>query len=150
MRHARIHVWLAGCMAVLLAPAAWSQAPEAPWVAKTVQGVRFSLAVESILEPTPSGADPKHARFLEHRLVVSIRDEATGRAARIASASADVAEHGYTGATVPLSPVGSGEETFYVGRVRLSTKSMHRILVRATPAGGERTLEAQFEYRHHH
>ena len=51
---------------------------------------------------------------------------------------------------MPLTPVGSGKEMFYEGHVRLGTKSANRILVHATPGGGGRTLEAQFEYRRHH
>jgi hypothetical protein len=57
------------------------------------------------------------------------------------------AVHGYR---IALAPARSDEAGRFEGVVRLSTKGAHRILIHATPAGGGRTLEAQFEYRLHH
>ena len=76
--------------------------------------------------------------------------KSTNAVAEMSAASVDVAELGYKGGAVPLQRVESGKEVFYEARLRLSTKSPHRVLVHATPTRGGRTLEAQFEYRHHH
>lgn len=122
----------------------------APWVVKPVHGYRIALAVESVLEPARPGEDPRHARVREHRLRVSIQEEKTGRAPTFATVSANVAESGFAGTTIILQPMGRGEPGLYEGRIRLRTDPPYRILVHATPAGGGRTLEAQFEYRHHH
>lgn len=140
--------WLVALLLALAAGALLAQG--APWVVKPVHGYRIALAVESVFAPARPGADPRHARSLEHRLMVSIREDAGGRAAPIAEVTADVAESGYSGTTITLLPSRSGEEGLFEGRVRLSTENAHRILIHATPAGGGRTLEAQFEYRHHH
>jgi hypothetical protein len=140
--------WLVALLLALPVGALLGQG--APWVVKPVHGYRIALAVESVFESERPGADPRHARSLEHRLLVSIREAATGRAAPIATVTADVAESGYAGTTIALAPVRAGEEGLFEGRVRLSTANAHRILIHATPAGGGRTLEARFEYRHHH
>jgi hypothetical protein len=79
-----------------------------------------------------------------------VHEVSSGRVAPLASISADVAESGYSGTTTALAPARSGEEGLFEGRARLRTGNAHRILIHATPAGGGRTLEAQFEYRHHH
>lgn len=136
-------------IAMTLAPVA-SPSQGAPWVVKRVHGVRIALAVDSVFEETAPGIDPRHARALEHRLRVAIHDVKTGRAAPMAAVNADMAESGYAGSTIALAPVDRGEQGLYEGRVRLRTDLPHRVLVHATPAGGGRTLEAQFEYRHHH
>lgn len=135
---------------LLSLPAFAALAQSAPWTTKSAHGYRIALAVESVLESAPPGMDPRHAPSLEHRLLVSVRREATGRAAPVSSVAANVAESGYSGETIALSPVRSGEEGLFEGRVRLRTKAAYRILIHATPAGGGRTLEAQFDYRHHH
>ena len=122
----------------------------APWVVKPVHGYRIALVVESVFAPTAPGVDPRHARMLEHRLLVSVREQATGRPVPRADVTADVAESGYSGATIALSPVASSEAGLYEGRVRLRTETPHRILIHVIPAGGDRALEAQFDYRHHH
>lgn len=123
----------------------------AAWEAKSVHGYKIALAVETIPEPAAPGSDTRHVPALEHRLLVSVREEASGKAAPIASVTANVAESGYAGEMVALSPARSGDEVLYEGRVRLEAKRAYRILVNATPAhGGVRTLEAQFDYRHHH
>jgi len=140
--------WLAALLLSLPLGAPLGQG--APWVVKSVHGYRIALVVESVFAPAQPGVDPRHARALEHRLRVSVREEATGRRAPIATVTADVAESGYLGTTIPLTPVGSGDEGLYEGRIRLRTETAHRILIHATPAGGGRTREAQFEYRHHH
>jgi hypothetical protein len=140
--------WLAGSLVALTASLALAQG--APWVVKVVHGYRIALAVESVFESAQPGTDPRHARSLEHRLSVTVREESSGRAAPLASIGADVAESGYSGTTIALAPARSGEAGRFEGVVRLSTKGAHRILIHATPAGGGRTLEAQFEYRHHH
>jgi len=140
--------WLAALLLSLPLGAPLGQG--APWVVKPVHGYRIALVVESVFAPAQPGVDPRHARALEHRLRVSVREEATGRAAPLVTVAADVAESGYSGTTIPLTPVGSGDEGLYEGRIRLSTETPHRILIHATPTGGGRTLEAQYEYRHHH
>lgn len=132
-----------------LAPAV-ALAQGAPWVVKRVHGVRFALAVESILESATPGSDPRHARVLEHRLRVAIQDAKTGSAAHVAAVTADVAESGYAGTTIALAPAGPPAQGLYEGRLWLRTDAPHRILIQAAPAGGGPTLEAQFEYRHHH
>lgn len=140
--------WLVALLLSLPAGALLGQG--APWVVKPVHGYRIALAVESVFESAGPGTDPRHARRLEHRLRVTVHEQSSGRAAPLASISADVAESGYSGTTIALVPVHSGGEGLFEGRVRLSTANAHRILIHATPAGGGRTLEAQFEYRHHH
>jgi hypothetical protein len=140
--------WLAGLLLALTASLVLAQG--APWVVKAVHGYRIALAVESVFESAEPGTDPRHARTLEHRLSVTVHEESSGRAAPLASIGADVAESGYSGTTIALAPARSGEAGRFEGVVRLSTKGAHRILIHATPAGGGRTLEAQFEYRHHH
>ena len=140
--------WLAALLLSLPFGAPLGQG--APWLVKPVHGYRIALVVESVFAPAQPGADPRHARALEHRLRVSVREDATGRAAPLLTVAADVAESGYSGTTIPLAPVGSGDEGLYEGRIRLRTETPHRILILATPAGGGRTREAQFEYRHHH
>lgn len=137
------------CVALSAGTAA-AQSAEEMLVIRAVHGFRIALAVQTDFASAPPGTDPKHAATLEHRLVVSVRNEATNRPAEICTAALDVAELGYEGTTVPLTPVGLGEDMTYQSRVRLETKSRYRILVHAAPAGGGRTLEAQFEYRHHH
>jgi len=132
---------------VLVTTAAHAQ--DVPTVVKRVHGVRFSLTVESIHEAATPGADPRHARVFDHRLRVAILDDETGIAVRVAAVTADVAEWGYTGSTIKLNSVGPAERGLYEGRMRLTTGPPYRILIRSTPEGG-RTLEAQFEYRHHH
>lgn len=139
--------WM-GALLVALASAA-APAQGAPWVVKRVHGVHFALVVESVFESAAPGIDPRHARVLEHRLRVVIQDEKTGRAVRIGAVTADVAESGYAGTTVALTPADPRERGLYEGRVRMRTALQHRILIHATPAGGGRALEAQFEYRHH-
>ena len=47
---------------------------------KSVHGYRIALVVESVFAPAQPGVDPRHARSLEHRLRVSVREDATGRA----------------------------------------------------------------------
>ena len=136
--------------AVILLLAAFAAAAQQAWVTKTVHDYRIALAVETIFAPSLPGEDPRHARTFEHRLLVSILEEPTRRPATLASVSADVAESGYTGVSIPLSPVRSGENGTYEGRVRLANWTSYRILVHAAPADGGRTLEAQFGYRHHH
>ena len=141
--------WLAGLLLALTATLSLAQG--APWVLKAVHGYRIALAVESVFESAEPGTDPRHARTLEHRLRVMVHEVSGGRAALLASISADVAESGYSGTTIiALAPARSGEEGLFEGRARLRTGSAHRILIHATPAGGGRTLEAQFAYRHHH
>lgn len=116
-----------------------------------MHGYKIALAVETIPGPATPGTDSRHAPALEHRLLVSVREEASARATPIASVSANVAESGYGGETLPLSPVRSGGDILYEGRVLLETNTAYRILVSATPEhSGVRTLEAQFNYRHHH
>lgn len=141
---------LAGMWLAALAGITVAQTPVSSWVEKTVHGYRIALAVESVPGTAPSKPDPKHASVLDHRLIVSFGDEKTGATADVSDASVDVAELGYKGVTVPLQRVESGKQVFYEARLRLSTKSPHRILVHATPTRGGRTLEAQFEYQHHH
>jgi len=122
----------------------------APWVVKAVHGYRIALAVESVLAPAQSGEDPRHARVLQHRLLVSVREQATGRTVPLATVTADVAESGYSGTTIALRPLASSEEGLYEGRTRLRTETPHRILIHVIPVGVDRTLEAQFDYLHHH
>jgi len=138
----------AASLVAVAATAALAQG--APWVVKRVHGVRFALAVESIFDPASPGTDPRHAPVLEHRLRVAIQDEEKQGVARMAAVTADVAETGYAGTTIALMPVEPREQGLYEGRVRMRTALSHRILIHAVPAGGGRTLEAQFEYRHHH
>ena len=142
-------VGLAAAAAVLLAAAAWAQAPEAEWVTKTVHGYRFALAVETVLDPGAPG-EPRHARAMEHRVLVAVREEASGGAARLSAVSLDVAEEGYQGQSVPLRPLGTGAARLYEARVRLERGLPYRVVVQATPEWGGRTLEARFAYRHHH
>ena len=151
MRELTSHNPLRGLTALLLLLPAAAALGSPPWEAKSVHGYKIALAVEGILEPAAPGTEPRHSKALEHRLLASVREEASGKAARIASVSANVAETGYSGETIPLSPVRSGEDLLYEGRVRLDNKTAYRILLNATPAdSGGRTLEAQFDYRHHH
>jgi hypothetical protein len=140
--------WGVGLLLALAAGTALAQG--APWVAKRVHGYRIALKVEAVFEAGRPGTDPRHARVLEHRLRVSIHDAKTGSATPIATVTADVAESGYAGTVIPLGPPGPGTPGLYEGRAWLRTDPPHRILVRASPAGGGRTLEVQFEYRHHH
>lgn len=140
--------WLAAFLLSLPVFAALAQ--DTPWVTQSVHGYRIALAVESVLEPAVSGTDPRHAQALEHLLLVSVRQPANARAASIASVSANVAQSGYSGEKIPLSPVRSGEEMLYRGRVQLDVKTRYRILIHVLPAGAGRALEAQFDYRHHH
>jgi len=142
--------WLAGIGFAACAGITFAQASDVPWVTKSVHGYRIALAVESVLAVTTSKADPRHASELDHRLIVSFTDEKTGAAMNPSSASVNVAELGYKGIEMPLQRVDSGNQVFHEARLRLSTRSPHRILVHATPVHGGRTLEAQFQYRHHH
>lgn len=140
--------WLVTLPLLFSALAALAQ--DAPRMVKSVHGYRIALAVESELKPERPGADSRHAQALEHRLLVSVREAAGGRTASIASVLADVAESGYSGETIALSPRRSGDDFIYEGRTQLETKKTYRILVRAMPAAGSRAVEAQFDYRHHH
>ena len=140
-----------GLAALLLLLPAAAAPGSAPWEAKSVHGYKIALAVEGILESAAPGTEPRHAQTLEHRLVVSVREEASGKAVPIASVSANVAESGYSGETIPLSRLFSGGDVLYEARLRLEVRTTYRILLYATPAdGGGRTVEAQFDYRHHH
>jgi hypothetical protein len=139
--------WLMALLVVLAANVSLAQ--DVPWVVKRVHGYRIALAVASVYESAQPGSDPRHARTIEHRLRVSVHEEGTGRAAALASIVVDVAESGYSGATTALRPIGPGAPGLYEGRARLRTEPPYRILVHATPAATGRTLEAQFEYRHH-
>lgn len=114
-----------------------------------MHGYRFGLAVETVLDPDAPG-EPRHARAMEHRVLVAVREEASGRAAQMSAVSLDVAGDGYKGWSVPMRLVGTGEGRVYEARVWLQRGLPHRILVYATSNGGGRTLEAQFPYRHHH
>ena len=118
MSHKRIQVWVAGCAAALLAAAVSAEAPEAAWVMKTVHGYRFALAVETALDPDARG-DPRHARAMNHRVIVAIREEASGRVAELLAVSLDVAEAGFQGESVPMRSVGAGEARVYQAGVRL-------------------------------
>lgn len=144
-RRISLTVWV---FALLAAPA-WPQTPDAAWTVKSVHGYRFAFAVETVLDSNVPG-DPKHARLMDHRMVVSIRDEQTGRPLQITAVSLDVAEQGYKGVSVPMQIVGAGDTDLYEARVRLQRGLLHRILVHADPEARGRVLEAQFEYRHHH
>lgn len=139
-----------GLPALVLMLAAAAALGTATWEVKSVHGYKIALAVQTLPEPGTPGMDSRHAPVFEHRLLVSVREEASGKAAPIVSVSANVAEFGYGGETLRLSPVRSGDEVLYEGRARLETKTAYRILLNATPARGVRTLEAQFDYRHHH
>jgi hypothetical protein len=132
----------------LLAAPAWPQAPDAAWTTRTVHGYRFAFAVETVLYPGGPG-DPRHARIMEHRVVVSIRDADSRRPVQASAVSLDVAEQGYKGLALPMQADRS-EPGIYEVRVRMQRGVPHRVLVHATPQPGSRTLEAQFEYRHHH
>lgn len=142
-------VGLAAAAAALLAAAAWAQAADAAWVTKTAHGFRIAFTVESVLDPDAPG-EPRHAGVIEHRVLVTVRDEASGRAAQMSAVSLDVAEDGYRGWSAPMRPVGAGEARVYEARVRLERGLPYRVLVQATPEWGGRTLEARFAYRHHH
>lgn len=141
-------IWLAVWLIGLLASPAWSQTPDAAWTTKTVHGYRFAFTVETVLDPNAPG-DPQHARVMDHRVVVSIRDAISERPLQPSSVSLDLAEQGYKGSQVPMQ-VASADAGIYEARVRMQRGLPHRILVHATPLAGGRTLEAQFEYRHHH
>jgi hypothetical protein len=69
--------WLAGLLLALTASLVLVQG--APWVVKAVHGYRMALAVESVFESAEPGADPRHARTLEHRLSVTVHEERGGR-----------------------------------------------------------------------
>ena len=97
--------WLAGLLLALTATLSLAQG--APWVVRAVHGYRSALAVESVFESAEPGTDPRHARTLEHRLRVTVHEESSGRAAPLASISADVAESGYSGTTIALAPARS-------------------------------------------
>jgi hypothetical protein len=140
-----------GLLALAFSVAAFAANSEgAAWVWRSVPDYRVGLAVQSVHESAPPGTDPRHAETLEFRLAVSIREEASRQPASGATVSTDVAEAGYTGEAIPLSRTRSAEGGLYEGRVRLKTNAPYRILVRVTPAGGGRTREAQFDYKHHH
>lgn len=141
-------IWLVVWLIVLSAAPAWSQSPDAAWTTKTVHGYRFAFAVETALDPNAAG-DPRHAREMDHRVVVSIRDARSGRPVQASAVSLDVAEQGYKGSSVPMQVASAGAE-IYEARVRMQRGLTHRVLVHATPEADGRTLEAQFEYRHHH
>lgn len=137
--------WLA-----LYAAASIAQAPDAPWIERSVPGYRVSLAVESVANAETPGANRTHASPAGHRLTVVIRSDATGRPVELARASVDVAEKGYGGASVPLRKDPAGGRGRYRALVPLATGTDYRILVHAVPADERRTLEAEFPYRHHH
>jgi len=137
--------WLA-----LFAAASVAQAADAMWIARSVHGYRVSLAVESERNADALALRGRHAKPAEHRVTVVFRNEATGRAVDLVQASVDTAEKGYSGASVPLEKDPAGARGLYEARIPLAAATDYRILVRATPAGGKRSLEAQFEYRHHH
>jgi hypothetical protein len=135
-------------MLPLLLPGVTGLAQDRLSVVKPVPGYSITLTVETVLATAPAGGDPQHARSLEHRLLVSAREAATGRAAPMAAVHADVAESGYSGATIRLSALDA-ESMLHEGRMQLDTRKKYRILVHATPESG-RTVEARFDYRHHH
>ena len=135
--------WRRGLILLLWSPALAALAQDAPWMVNTVHGYRVGLAVKTVrVAGRPTQAP-------EHLLLVSVREAASGRAAATAAVSADVAESGYSGMALVLSPLRAGGD-LYEARMKLETGTMYRILVRVTPAGGGRALEAQFYYRHHH
>ncbi len=137
--------WLA-----LYAATSIAQSPDTLWIERPVPGYRVSLAVESVANAETPEAYRTHASPAEHRLTVVIRSDATGRSVQLARASVDVAEKGYGGASVALSEGPAGERGLYQALVPLAIATDYRILVHATPAGESRTLEAEFQYRHHH
>lgn len=145
----RRRIRLAAWMFALLAAPAWPQALDVAWVTESVHGYRFAFAVESVLDSSVPG-DPRHAAVMDHRIVVSIRGADSRRPVQAYAVSLDIAEQGYKGATLPMQTVKSAEVGIYEARVRMQKGLPHRILVHATPVAGGRTLEAQFQYRHHH
>ena len=118
----------AAARACALAGAAQAQAPEVAWVAQTVHGLRFALAVESVLDPDASG-DPRHAPAMEHRIVFAIRDAASAHSVQVSAVSLDVAERGYQGSLVPMRPVGSGDAMVHEARGRWRRRSSTGITI---------------------
>lgn len=140
-------------VALLLAfagPSFSARAPEGPWMSRSVHGYRVSVAVETGANALSSARVHARESRAAHIVAVRVMDLATVRAADLARASIDIAEQGYSGASVPLGKSADESGEFYRARVTLATGKTYRMLVHFLPAGGTRVLEAQFPYRHHH
>ena len=132
---------------VLTIAAAAAQVADPVRLRKTVDGYRFELVVEAILDPAIS---PRHSAGYEHRVMLTVREPKIGHRVQLASATLDVAERGHPGQVYALQPVESPEGAAYHATVRMTVKERYRIVVHATPQGTGRALTAQFDYRHHH
>jgi hypothetical protein len=145
-RHGLLALWAILSLSVSTPPA----------VAQAVRQQQPVAHANVWLVVTPSGHDrstaPASAAAAAsgHRLAVILRDTATGAAIPDAHVRVNVAEKGFAGTYYTL-----GRDVFegvpaYTGSVSMPGRTPYRLLVQVMLPRVDRTLEAQFEYRHHH
>jgi hypothetical protein len=133
---------------LLLSGAAGAQVADPVRMRQTVDGYRFELVVEAILGSAMS--DHRGPPVFEHRVVLRVRDAKMGHPMEVTSPMLEVTERGHPGQRYPLHPAEPRDGPSYEARVRMAAKGLYSIVVRAAPSVTGRTLEARFEYRHHH
>lgn len=84
-----------------------------------------------------------------HGLAVWLADAESGRGIDGAQVWVDIAERGFAGERQALAAAEQGEGR-YEGVHSMPGRVPYRLLVHARLPGAARTLEAVFEYRHHH
>ncbi len=133
---------LAATSLLLLAPCVMA---EEAFQARTVDGIVVRLQVTP---SRPHGPADKTAS--PHRIVVLLREKATGRPIDDASVAVEVAKTGRAGAQWPLAPSAVDAGPAYVGQVPMAGRgTAYRILVQFRRPGDDETFEAEFHYAHH-
>jgi len=86
----------------------------------------------------------------DHRIVVMLSEQATGRPIADASVAVEVAKAGRVGARWPLAPSTLDVRPGYVGDVPMEGRgATYRVLVQFRRPGDRETFEAEFRYAHH-
>ena len=138
-------LWPAMAAACLALAGTVASAQEA-FQAQAVDGivVRFQVA------PSRPPHGPADATESPHRMVVLLRDKATGRPIEDASVAVEVAKTGRVGVRWPLAPGTVDAGPAYVGEVTMAGRgTAYRVLVQFRRPGDAETFEAEFRYAHH-
>jgi hypothetical protein len=94
--------------------------------------------------------EPRIESQYEHHLVIWLLDRATSKSIEGAQVKAEVAEVGYAGSEKWLKPMMVDGKPAYSGSFAMPGRVAYRIMVQIKRPGKSRTIEAHFEYRHHH
>lgn len=130
--------------------AAWVMLASAHAAAQLVQRQMLGdMAVA--LSVTPLLAPDAEAGSVEapHRLTVWLRERESGRGIDDARVMVDVAEQGFAGTQGALV-AAADEAGRYEAIQSMPGRVPYRILVHVRRVGEARSLEAMFQYRHHH